>query len=270
MAKNLGYFALGLYALPLIGCAAIVVSRVVLVMSNATASIATDPGKPAISQQTDTNLIHMRPGDSKEYSWLTVIKPDEIFKRRRVRISAYLNFSDIAGPEYRTASPGDQRIFANLFAPNVAREECERIRQVFAARCEVDNATAEVRQPGRFSVEMTLLFTSKEPFGAFTAADAATYQETRVPLSLNGGANSMIAFSQQTSERQALYRLAASSCESYKRSNGNCAIGDIEILAKPFGNSSDVLRLEAVATLLTLRGKDSVAKARQAGPGFGK
>lgn len=254
MRKTLSQFALGLFALPLIGIAGMLVLRAVLEMGRVSASLAVVPAEPSSPKHPDPNLVHMRPGDTKEYSWLTVIKPDELFPRRRVRVFAYMDYSEIVEAQIRSASPADQKIYANLFAPDVARRECERIKQAFAARCEVDHASAEARLPGRFSVNMTLLFTNKEPFGAFSAADALTYQESKAPLSLNGGANSIVTLGQQEAERLELYRLAVRTCASFRRNIGHCAIGDIDITSNPTGRSLDVFRLEGTATMLTLHG----------------
>ena len=253
MMKNVGLFALGLFALPIIGLTGIVVSRAALVMGEATSTLQADSDKPAQEKQRAAGELHMRPGDIKEFSWRTVLRPDELFPRRNVRVIAYMDYFDIVEKEQRGASPTDQRIFANVFAPNVAKQECERLQQVFAGQCVVERASAEPNHIGRFAVDMTLQFTNKESFGPpYAAADLDTYQEARSPLTPAGG-GAMIAFSQQTSERMDLYRLAARSCDNVRRNNGNCAIGDMEVIAKPVGNTSDVLRVEAKVMLLTLQ-----------------
>jgi len=212
-----------------------------------------DADKPAQEKQRATSEIHMRPGDIKEFSWQTVLRPDELFPRRNVRVVAYMDYVDIVDKEQRAATPVDQKIFANVFAPKAAKQECERLQQVFAGKCIVERATAEPSQVGRFAVDMTLQFTNKDAFGPpYVAADLDNYQEARSRLTPAGG-GALIAFAQQTSERMDLYRLAARSCENVRRNNGNCAIGDMEVIAKPAGKTSDVLRVEAKVTLLTLQ-----------------
>jgi hypothetical protein len=253
MAKNIGLFALGLFALPILGLTGVVVSRAALVMGDATSTLQADAEKPAQERQRVASEIHMRPGDIKEFSWQTVLRPDELFPRRNVRVVAYMDYFDIVEKEQRAANPTDQRIFANVFAPKVAKQECERLQQVFAGQCVVERATAEPGQIGRFVVDMTLQFTNKEPFGPpYAAADVATYQEARSPLTPAGG-GALIAFSQQESERMDLYRAAARACDNVRRNNGNCAIGDMEVIAKQAVRTSDVLRVEAKTVLLTLQ-----------------
>ena len=253
MARNVGLFMLGLFALPIIGVTAIVVSRAALVMGDATSIFQAEADKPAHEKQRAANEIHLRRGDYREYSWQTVLRPDELFPRRQVRVVVYMDYVDIVQKEQRGANPTDQKIFANVFAPNAAKQECERLQQVFAGQCVVERATAEPRQIGRFSVDMTLQFTNKDPFGPpYTAADVDTFQEARSTLTPPGG-GALIAFSQQSSERMDLYRLVARTCENVRRNNGNCAIGDMEVISKPAGGTSDVLRVEAKVMLLTLQ-----------------
>lgn len=185
MAKNVGLFMLGLFALPIIGVTGIVVSRAALVMGDVTAIFQAEADKPAHEKQRAANEIHLRRGDYREYSWQTVLRPDELFPRRHVRVVAYMDYVDIVEKEQRGANPADQKIFANVFAPNAAKQECERLQQVFAGQCVVERATAEARQLGRFSVDMTLQFTNKDSFGPpYAAADVETYQEARSTLGL--------------------------------------------------------------------------------------
>lgn len=252
MATNVSKFALGLFALPIVGLTGIVVSRVALVVGEATSTLRRDADKPTQEKRRSANELHMRPGDIKEYSWQTILLPEELFPRRRVRVVAFIDYVDIVEKEQRGATPADQNIFANVFAPKAAQQECERLQLIFAGQCVVGRATAEPSQVGRFAVDMTLEFTNKDPFGPpYTAADVETYQEARSALTPAGG-GALIAFAQQTSERMDLYRLAARNCESVRRNNGNCAIGDMEIVSKQAGATSDVLRVEAKVTLLTL------------------
>jgi hypothetical protein len=253
MLKNVSLFALGMFALPIIGLTGIVVSRTALVMGEVTSTLQADADKPARDKQRAANEIHLRPGDIKEFSWQTVLRPDELFPRRNVRVIAHMDYSEIVEKEQIEASFTEQKIFANIFARNVAKQECERLQEVFVTTCEVERASAEPGGINRYSVDMTLQFTNKQSFGPpYTAADVETYQESRTLLTPAGG-GALIAFSQQVSERMDLYRRAARTCEDIRRSNGNCAIGDMEVVSKQVGSTADVLRVEARVLLLTLQ-----------------
>ena len=104
--------ALGFLALPLIGGAAMVVSRGAANMTTATNALSADI-KPPQPKATPLDAVKV-PTDSRQHSWRTVLKPDDILPHRRVFATMLMNFDDIAGPEHRTASPRDQQIFASL------------------------------------------------------------------------------------------------------------------------------------------------------------
>jgi hypothetical protein len=262
MLKNARLFLLGLLALPMIGLTAIVVSRAALVVGHATATLQADADKPEEEKQRAANEIHMKPGDIREFTWQTVLRADEISPRRHVRVVAYMDYSEIAEKKHAEATPTDQKIFANLYAPDAAQKECARIQMVFADKCEVEHATAEPVRVDRYLVEMNLLFTNKDSFGPpYTAADAETYQESPVALTTPGG-GPLIAFSQQASERMGLYRQAAQSCEDIRRNKGDCAIGEMELISKQAGHTSDILRIDGKALLLALRRRNESSGLR--------
>ena len=193
------------------------------------------------------------PGDMKSLSWRTVVKPDDLFPQRRVTVGALLGLAEITGKDIRSTNPEDQKNLASQHAPDVARAECARLGRILAAKCVVDEAGATVRGPDRFLVRMTLLFTSRDPFGAVAAPEQTQWVEIPEKLAQAGGAGAPILRGAQAAEREAIYTAAARTCETRRREKGNCALLDIDIAVTPEGKTGDVVRLEGTATMLGLQ-----------------
>lgn len=230
------------------------------IMVAGVASALLHGGDPPVEVPKGWNVVNLHHADSeKKDAFRTIVEPDALTPGRRVTAQAIMNIGELRGSDPRPVGPEEYDRYASLRAPDAARDECAVIREIFAAKCIVEKASAYPLGNGVYSVEMHLGFTNKDSFGPVSSDSELSFLVTSTPL--GSSRPTPIFFVQQKSARLELYRAAAAASRKLRASNGNCGIVDVRVSTSR--SNGTLVSVNGAATLATLRTSSGPAAAQR-------
>jgi len=106
--------------------------------------------------------------------------------------------------------------------------ECERVREIFAEKCWVDETEVSLRRNGHVRIKSKLLFVQSDPFGELDADREYRYSNSQVKL-YGWSVNKYPRFATLEERINYIYTSAKKHCRSIKRKSNTCAIHSITV-----------------------------------------
>lgn len=201
-------------------------------------------------QKKGWDVVNLQRGSPKVEGFKAIVDPTKMHDRRIVRVKSILGLEDIKATP-RPTNPDDYANFIRVNLPQLAAEECGRLKQVLAAQCVVTEARAQELDRGIYLASFILSFTVKDAFGNVPANVPLQFSEISQNIG-DSGPSRLITRGQQQDVRLGMYRKAVSLCQATRTAKGNCAINDLDIQIERDRSGWSTLRIKGIASLAML------------------
>ena len=174
------------------------------------------------------NVInHTRKGFFKR-GYTALAQFNVINASRKVYFMAHVAPKKLLRPGEKLPAESLLKVFAKTHAIFYAQEECKRLLQTLASKCEVSGTTSRIEKDGVIRISGGMRFVQKTDFGSFDEKGRLAFQQIGIPLTRK---NRPVQLSMSSAEhkRMSFYKKALKECSEIKRSEGNCALNYINI-----------------------------------------
>lgn len=167
---------------------------------------------------------------SRKPGFEALVNFDKMSDNRAVQVSTVVRLGDLLDKGEMLPDKELLPAFVTARATRVADAECALIKMQVASECQIGGASGSLGRNNTATLNFTLNFIQKEPFGTIKEAKKLGYVEVTQDL-IEGKITAPEALDSAARFRASLYGRAAKFCARMQSSLGNCAISRIWISA---------------------------------------